>query len=251
MSDEARPLGHRDTWHYWFIVRHFGPWLLRSLGGFHITGRANVPDSGPALICPNHISYLDPPVVGIAVLKRRCCFMAKSSLFRVPVLGKLIAQWGSYPVDREEGGRQALRLATSLLEAGELVIMFPEGTRSPDGEMLPGEPGAAFIASRVGVPIVPVAVWGTNTVLPRSAHRLFRCPTYVRFGKPIPPPAVPEGGRVSRQEIQALTDELMARIAALRAEILAEVPEKWKLKAERIRARALRHQEVSGDAQGH
>lgn len=251
MGQEARPLGHPDTWHYWFIARHLGPAVLRALGGFHVQGREYIPDTGPALLCPNHTSYLDPPVVGIAVSKRRCCFMAKASLFRIPLLGRLIESWGAYPVDREEGGRQALRLATGLLEAGELVILFPEGTRSPDGEMLPGEPGAAFIAARVGVPIIPVAVWGTNTVLPRGSRRLYRCPTYVRFGEPIPPPQVPEGGRVSRQQIEALTHKLMCRIAALRAEILAEVPDKWKLKAERVRARALRKQEVPGDAQGN
>jgi len=251
MGVEVSAVGHPDTWHYWFIAHRLGPAVLRSLGGFSVQGREHIPDVGPALLCPNHTSYLDPPVVGIAVSKRRCCFMAKASLFDIPILGRLIRSWGAYPVDREEGGRKALRLATALLEAGELVILFPEGTRSPDGELLPGEPGAAFIATRLGVPIIPVALWGTDTVLPRGAHRIYRCPTFVRFGEPIWPPNAAEGGRASRHEIEALTDELMSRIAALRAQILAQVPEKWKRKAERIRARTLHKQGVSANAQGN
>ncbi len=214
-----------------------GPALFHSTGGWHVSGRENIPASGGALICPNHISYLDPPAIGIAA-KRRCCFMARKSLFEVPMLGPAIRSVYSYPVDRDEGGRQAIRLATTLLEAGELVVMFPEGTRSPDGEMIAGQPGAVYVASRARAPIIPAAVWGTQMVMPRGGG-FHRSPTYVRFGEPFHLPTPPEGERLSKAQLQEATDLLMARIAELRGHIIAQIPDKALRRAQKV-AEALR-----------
>ena len=113
MSLEVRPPPRRTRTLYWLVDYVAGPVVLWLLGGLHVTGRQNIPARGGALICPNHTSYLDPPVTGIAA-KRRCCFMARESLFKVPLLGPLIRRWNSYPVDREEGGRQAIRVLNMM-----------------------------------------------------------------------------------------------------------------------------------------
>lgn len=236
MADAIELPGERTRAHYRFVQRCFGPLLLRALGGWHVSGCEHIPSEGPALICPNHVSYLDPPVIGIAS-PRRCCYMAKASLFKIPLLGGFIRKSYSYPVDRDEGGRQAIRIGTTLLEAGELVVIFPEGTRSPTGDLIPGQPGAAFIASRAGAPVIPAAIWGTDIVLPMHAKRIYRCPVYVRFGAAMQLPRPAEGERLSRAQLQEFTDELMGRIGALRREIESQVPPEWLERAARFRAR--------------
>ncbi len=230
MGFEVQLPGRFSRWHYRQIVEWLGPLVMTVMGGWHVSGTQHVPAEGPALICPNHVSYLDPPVIGMAAY-RRCCFMAKQSLFEIPLLGPFIANSHAYPVDRDEGGRQAIRIATTLLLAGEAVVMFPEGRRSPNGELIAGQAGAAYVASRANAPIIPAAVWGTDVVLPLHARRLYRCPVYVRFGPALHVPAHVAGERLPRQALQAATDELMARIAGLQQEIQAEVPARWLKRA--------------------
>jgi 1-acyl-sn-glycerol-3-phosphate acyltransferase len=236
MSEGIVLPGKTTRWHYRQVVNWFGPALLRLLGGWHVSGQENVPPEGGVLICPNHISYADPPLIGVAA-RRRCCYMSKAEVFEVPLIGWFITISYVYPVDREGGGRQAIRIATTLLEAGEAVVLFPEGTRSPDGELLPGQLGAAYIASRAKVPIVPAAVWGTDVLLPLHSKRLYRCPVHVRFGEPFRVPES-EGERHVRKELlQPATDELMSRIAELQRQLRAEVPEKWRAREARLKAR--------------
>jgi len=227
----------RYTWpHYSFVAHALGPAFLRLNGGFRVSGAENVPATGPALLCPNHVSYLDPPVVAMG-FSRRTCFMAKKELFGIPGLGPFIARSYAYPVDREEGGRQAIRTAVVLLKAGELLVMFPEGTRSQDGELEQGKLGPAFIASRTGAPIVPVAIWGTDVVLPLHTRRLYRCPVCIRYGEPMPAPRADDGGRVAKKQLNEYTLELMSGIRGLMDEIKAELPPQVLARAERMKAR--------------
>jgi len=232
MSGDIKLPGKRTSLQYNAVAYIIGPTFFHATGGWHVSGRENIPTSGRALICPNHISYLDPPAIGIAA-KRRCCYMARKTLFDVPILAPVIRGFYAYPVDRDEGGRQAIRLATSLLEAGELVVMFPEGTRSPDGELIAAQAGAAYVAARAKAPIIPAAVWGTHLVMPRGGGH-HRFPVYVRFGKPFDLPVPPEGERLSKEQLQELTDGLMARIRVLQDEIKAMIPEKTLQRAARI-----------------
>lgn len=251
MAADIELPGEKSRWHYRQVVGWVAPMLLRMNGGWRVTGREHVPDHGGALICPNHVSYLDPPLIGIAVRKRRCCYMAKASLFKIPVVGGFIRLSYSYPVDRDEGGRQALRIANTLLGAGEPVVIFPEGTRSPDGELIQGQLGPAYIAAKARVPIIPTAVWGTDVVLPLNSLRLHRCPVHVKFGEPIHLPEPLDGRRHSRAQLHEVTDDLMPRIAALRDQIMKEVPDKWLARAAAIKARRraidARKRESEGD----
>ena len=235
MTTEIELPGERSHWHYRQVTDWFGPLLMRLMGGWHVSGRENIPTDGPALICPNHISYADPPLIGVAA-RRRCCYMAKTSLFSIPLVGWFIRKSYSYPVDREEGGRQAIRMAATLLGAGEMLVVFPEGTRSADGQLGPGKPGPAMIASRAGAPIIPAAIWGTDIILPRHSKRLYRCPVHIKFGPALRLPEPAAGQRLRKDDFASFTEELMASIADLQEQIIADVPDKWLRRAERLRA---------------
>ena len=237
MIDDKKIQTKHIRFTYKLIVRVFTPYIVTLMGGYKVFGRENMPAEGPALLCSNHISYLDPPIIGTAFNYRRCCYMGKGDLFRIPLFGPFIRYNYVYYVDKDEGGRQAIRTATELLESGELLVLFPEGTRSPDGELMKGEAGAAFIAMRAHAPIIPIALWGTDVMLQRHSKILHRTPVYVNIGKPMYVPEPQDGSKLSREEINAFTDRLIATIAELFNEIDAQVPEKWRKKRAQYLAR--------------
>jgi 1-acyl-sn-glycerol-3-phosphate acyltransferase len=192
--------------------------VFRFLFGFAVEGRQYEPPDGPVVVVANHLSDLDPLVVGTA-LRRRVYFMAKHELFRVPVLRWWIAACGAFPVRRGEPDRQALRTALEILKRGGVLVMFPEGTRGRDRTLRPPEPGAALLALRTGAAILPVAVLGTDVVLPREAHRLRRSPIRVRIGPPIRPDGIlgESGGHEGRERVEAVGRLFMGEIARLLA----------------------------------
>jgi len=192
--------------------------VLRSGFGFRVDGRDREPPSGPVIVVSNHRSDLDPIVVG-AALRRRVTFMAKHELFRVPVLRWWITACGAFPVRRGEADRQALRTALRILTAGGVLVMFPEGTRGAGRELRPAEPGAASLAFRTGAALLPVAVTGTDVVLPRGSHRPRRSTIRVRIGEPVhvPPPSGGNGAKPDRDDVEALGRRYMTEIARLLA----------------------------------
>ncbi|MHB1016820.1 MAG: lysophospholipid acyltransferase family protein [Coriobacteriia bacterium] len=180
-----------------------------------IIGAQRIPEGG-ALLAGNHASYLDPVLLWCKS-PRPVHFMAKSELFGKGFIGWLIPRLWAFPVNRGEPDRTAIVTATELLRAGELVGVFPEGSRrGADVDDAVGEAhgGAAFIALRAGVPIVPVAFVGTDRAMPRGARlpRLVRVTIHV--GEPIDPATVaPEAGR--KERVAAVTRRMMDEIGAL------------------------------------
>ena len=169
-----------------------------------------VPSSG-AILAGNHVSYGDPVLLWCAA-PRRVRFMAKSELWRSRFLGWAITTFWAFPVKRGEPDRQAIAKATDLLKSGELVGIFPEGTRVRDGAVEP-QGGVAFLAMRAGVPIVPVGIAGTDKIRPDGAILMhFPRVTFV-FGEPVCPEDFDH--LPSRKErVEAITAEVMGRIAA-------------------------------------
>jgi 1-acyl-sn-glycerol-3-phosphate acyltransferase len=126
-----------------------------------VYGLEHIPDEGGALIISNHESYLDPAVVGVQV-RRPFSFMAKSELFEAPVFGRLISALGAFPVRQGKGDRAAIEETIRQLQTGRLLTIFPEGSRTEDGELLPIQKGVALIVKRAKVPSCQRSWWGRS-----------------------------------------------------------------------------------------
>lgn len=168
----------------WYIVlRAFFALVFHTIWPLRVGGRENVPRTGAAIIVCNHLSLVDPFVVGYAA-DRIVNFMGKEELFRTPVLGFLIRKVGAFPVDRSRRDPAAMRTALQVLKSGELLGMFPEGTRSTTGEMLEFRAGAARLAARTEVKLIPAAVRNTDRAMPPG--KLLRpARISIHFGEPF------------------------------------------------------------------
>ena len=178
--------------------------VLRVLRRWEVEGAGNLPAAGGVLVASNHVSYWDPLVVGCA-LHRRIHYMGKAELFRIPVLKTIIVALGTFPVHREAFARDAIRATLELLAQGRVVGIFPEGTRSKSGELLKPQLGAALVALKGGVPILPVGLLGTRGVFGKVR---------VRIGKPLYFPEY-AGKRPSKEVLEEVSNRVMGEIRAL------------------------------------
>ncbi len=167
MNDLARWLWYRIGY---FLTSFFFLFAF----SLRIFGRCNVPQQGALLIIANHQSFLDPPVIGLAMW-RQVYYVARSTLFQSRLFGWLIDSLGAVPLVEEMGGTGGIKIALRLLKAGKAVVVFPEGTRTPDGAIHPLMPGIVALLRRVAVPILPVGIagayhcWPSRQRLPRFA----------------------------------------------------------------------------------
>lgn len=169
----------------WYETVRWTFTLLFSLrGGVRVTGREHIPREGGVLIVSNHLSFLDPIVIGLGV-PRPMKYVTRATLFK-PILAALLRSLGSVPIDREGGGTAGLKATLRLLKVGWVVLIFPEGTRSPNGELGPLKPGFAAL-TRARVPILPAAVVGTFEAWPRGQALPRAHPIRVHFDAPILP----------------------------------------------------------------
>ncbi len=168
----------------WYrIVQAFFSTVLASWFGLRASGRAKIPDRGPLLLVSNHLSHLDVLVLGI-LLARPLNYMARSTLFFFP-LGQFIRSVGSFPINREGMGAEGFKETLRRLRAGGIVTLFPEGTRTSDGELAELKAGIARLVARSKVPIVPAAIAGSFEAWPRSRSFPTPHPLRVHFGEPI------------------------------------------------------------------
>jgi 1-acyl-sn-glycerol-3-phosphate acyltransferase len=175
-------------------------------------GYENIPRQGGALILCNHVSYFDPFIVGSAA-NRELHFMARHDSFDMPVIGKLIAAHNAYPVKRGTADRAALRRTISLLKSGNVVLIFPEGTRSVDGTLGKPHGGVSFIAHNADVPAIPAYLKGT--ILPRNAKWIYPAQLTVTFGTPIDFTEVRQI-EDKRELYRRMGEQIMQEIANLR-----------------------------------
>ena len=211
--------------------------LYRLFGGFRVRGLENIPVTGAAILAPNHHSWADPPAIR-SVIRRICWFMGNHDLFQIPILGRLLPIYGAFPVERGTLDRDAIKTAEAHLKAGDLLVVFPEGGTSITGRLMPFEGGVALLALRNNVPIIPVAITGTDKVLPmgpsvKPPYRVHYAKGGVTltFGKPILPeeiaPDVPRRERVDLLTLRiydAVRDLLPPEYRALPSDPQPSVP---------------------------
>jgi 1-acyl-sn-glycerol-3-phosphate acyltransferase len=210
----------RPALFYWFLKWiAIGP-LLRVVFRPRVSGAENVPDEGPAILASNHLSYADWLFMPLT-LPRRVTFVAKAEYFNSPGIKgwfqkKFFSGAGQVPIDRSgaSAAEGALSAATRILDDGELFGIYPEGTRSHDGRLYRGRTGVARLALESGVPVIPVAVVGTDVVAPPGkTFGSFTRPV-VRFGKPLDFSRY-EGLESDRYILRSITDEIMYEVMRL------------------------------------
>jgi 1-acyl-sn-glycerol-3-phosphate acyltransferase len=186
---------------------------------WRVYGAENVPVTGGVILAANHASFLDPPLVGSG-LKRDINYLARESLFRFPLVGALLRSWNSVPVDRDGGGAKGLKIILGRLLDGAGIILFPEGTRTPDGKLQPARAGIGLVVAKSDAPVVPVRVFGTfeaygrNIKFPRPKRIAVKYGTPMRFEKLRAEAKDCSKDRL-KQIYQEIADEIMAAIAAL------------------------------------
>ena len=192
------------------LVRGLNRLLFRTT----VDGADQVPASGPVIIAPVHRSFIDF-FVASEVTPRKLHYMAKDSLWKNGLLARILPAVGAFPVHRESADREALRRAQQVLDAGEVLILFPEGERRTGPVVEDLHEGVAFLAARTGATVVPVGIGGSASVMPKG-KRLPR-PRHIHLvvGQPIAPPTRTGSGRVARSTIHQLTEELTASLQDL------------------------------------
>jgi len=217
------------------LLKPFVEALFRVLFTYDCLGEEEVPETGPAVIAANHPSYLDPVLLSLQV-RRPIRFMAWDALFKVPLLGTLIRAFGAFPVDVRRGrGRAAYERARSLVEAGQVVGLFPEGKRSRTGWMEPSlREGAARLALETGAPLIPATISGAYRAWPHYQSLPRPARIRVRYHEPIHPESyrhLPE-----EEAIDAMLEELRRRVDRsllpgvkrdLRIQVLYRSPAPW------------------------
>jgi 1-acyl-sn-glycerol-3-phosphate acyltransferase len=196
-----------------YRVSRFLFWCLyRTVLRLESHGAENVPASGGCILASNHASFLDPTVIGVCA-PRFLRFLARSTLFRFRWSAWWLNGVGAVPLDRDRGDVAALRTSVRVAKKGSALMLFPEGTRSLDGELQAAKPGVGFLVAKAGVPVVPVYVAGSFDAYPKGARWIRPRKVHVYYGPPITPEEIAAFGS-GKEAYRKTADFIMARIAA-------------------------------------
>jgi len=189
---------------------------------FRVTteGRPYVPESGAVIIAPVHRSLIDF-LVASEVTRRKLHYMAKDSLWNSGALARILPVVGAFPVHRESADREALRRAQAVLEAGEVLILFPEGERRRGPVVSDLHEGVAFLAARTGATVIPVGIGGSASVMPKGSKLPRPRKIHLAVGPALPPVERTSSGRVPRSQIHQMTDTLTVSLQDLYDEAVA------------------------------
>lgn len=190
--------------------------LIMPVFHFRVIGKEEVPTTGGVILAANHVSYLDPLFIGAALVERQFHSMAKEELFRWPLFGAVMRDLHAFPVRRGQVIHSAIRQCLRLLGEGEILLMFPEGTRGDGMALRQAEGGIGLVAARSGCPVVPVYLQGTDKVLPRGRRIPRIHPVSVHFGQPLRL-AGEASCKVNRWDYRRVSEQVMKGIVELKA----------------------------------
>jgi 1-acyl-sn-glycerol-3-phosphate acyltransferase len=186
--------------------------FLKVFNRLEVIGNENIPEKGGVIVAANHFSYLDPPVIGVA-LKRQASFIAKEGLFKIPIIGRGIKAF-SFPVKRDRPQPSTIKEAVSRLKQGGVIVLFPEGGRSANGSFLDAKRGVGMIAAMSSAPVVPALIEGTDRAFPVGAKIFRPAKISVVFGTPL---------KIEKKETdkhfqERISREIMERIKKLKVQ---------------------------------
>ncbi|HVY69042.1 MAG TPA: lysophospholipid acyltransferase family protein [Verrucomicrobiae bacterium] len=193
--------------------------IFRTYFRWRVYDRERVPLTGPVILAANHASYLDPPLVG-APLMRVVNYLARESLFKYPVLGSYLRALHAVPVNREGGGGAGLKAILDRLRSGDAILLFPEGTRTRDGQLQSAKSGIGLTVIKSGALVVPVRVFGTREAWGRSVSFPRPRRVAVKYGSPLDFAALRAEAKICAKDrlkriYQEISDEIMAAIARI------------------------------------
>lgn len=209
---------------FYAVIRAIIAGFCRVFWRLTVEGRENVPTTGAFVLSPVHRSNIDTPLAA-CVTRRRMRFMGKDTMWKVAPLGRVFSALGAFPVHRGSADREAMRRTVEFLAAGEPVVMFPEGTRRSGPEITDLFEGAAYVAGKTGVPIIPVGIGGSEPAMPKGAKYLKPVRVHMVVGKPL---FIERGddGKVPRRAVRELTERLHVELQQLfdDAQVVVGVP---------------------------
>jgi len=201
---------------WYFVVYHLTRLVGKLLFHFRVIHPERIIQEGPVILAMNHQSYLDPPLGGIAC-RRAIYFLTRKTLLDLPVLGWLLPKLNVIPVDQEGGDRSALKALIRILRDDHCVLVFPEGSRTLDGNLQPPQPGLGLVIAKTLAPVVPMRIFGAHEALPRGSRRLRLHPITIVVGEPLRFAEADLQGS-NRDVYPRLSQIVMDAIAALRVE---------------------------------
>lgn len=198
----------------WYVLGYNLSWLLAKIFfRFRVIHPERVIQEGPVILAMNHESYLDPPLAGISC-RRAIYYLARKTLLQIPVLGPILPKVNVIPVDQEGNDRSALKALIRALKANQGVLVFPEGSRSLDGNLQPGLPGVGFVIAKTLAPVVPMRIFGAHRALPRGSSKVRLTPITIVVGEPLHFTAAEMEGN-GREVYPRLSQRVMDAIAEL------------------------------------
>jgi len=203
-----RPLLYHGSRHVLLV-------LFKLFHRWKVVGSEHIPATGGCLLASNHASFMDPPALSCAIAHRNIRFMARDTLFKNGIGSWFMHGVGVFPISRDRGDVGALKKCIQMLKGGDCVGIFPEGTRTRDGELAPVKPGIGFLILAAGVPVVPAYIDGSFQAYPRDASWPKPHPVRIYFGPPIQPSEFEVLGK-GRDSYEKVAHLVMERIRALK-----------------------------------
>ena len=213
---DARPGDDVEIWtgepsrgtRFWYaVVRGLILLVAKLLGRIQVIGAEKIPATGAFVLAPVHRSNVDFALTSV-ITRRPMRFMGKDSIWKVRALGRFVSMLGAFPVHRGQADRDALKASSEIVAGGSPLVLFPEGTRMSGPVVQELFDGAAYVAAKAGIPIVPVGIGGSERMMPKGAKLPRPGKLVLIVGDPIAPPARTEGGRVPRSAVGQITEDL-------------------------------------------